>query len=125
MKSGEDLAKLDKQFKRLCSHYASTMPDNFTSPIEVLRSMIPTADVSPPRPLVCDPSLSLQNEDPDLWREYTAEAKRVMPQFNGSLREAIQLDRESDTCRSFRSSSSPPLVSISYSLRSGCGSVSS
>ncbi|KAI0655297.1 RdRP-domain-containing protein [Cubamyces menziesii] len=97
MKSGEDLAKLDKQFKRLCSHYAPTMPDNFTSPIEVLRSMIPTADVSPPRPLVCDPSLSLQNEDPDLWREYTAEAKRVMPQFNGSLREAIQLDRESDT----------------------------
>ena len=100
MKSGEDLAKLDKQFKRLCARYAPTNTDNFTSPIEVLRNMIPTADVSSPRPLVCDPSLILQTEAPDLWREYMAEAKRVMPQFNGSLREAIQSDRESDTCRS-------------------------
>ncbi|KAI0352487.1 RdRP-domain-containing protein [Trametes cingulata] len=106
MKSGEDFAKLEADFRALCSRYSAVHPEHFVSPLEVLRRMIPEVDDASSEPLECDSTLILKDEDPRLWQEYIAEAKRVMPRYNKELSGAIELDRESATSE-FSSSSRP------------------
>ncbi|KAI0368426.1 RdRP-domain-containing protein [Pilatotrama ljubarskyi] len=97
MKTGEDFAKLEADFRALCASYSVVHLDRFVSPLEVLRRMIPEVEASSPRALECDSALVLRDEDPRLWQEYIAEAKRVMPRYNQELSGAIELDRESSS----------------------------
>ena len=102
MKSGEDSAKLEKEFKKLRSRHAQANqnPDGHRSPIQQLRDMIPQGDGEPLKNLngLQDQSLILKDEDPVRWQYHVSEAAQALPMFNKELSDAIRLDKESGAC---------------------------
>ncbi|KAI1792587.1 RdRP-domain-containing protein [Ganoderma leucocontextum] len=100
MKSGEDLAKLERRFKALRSRHANLNLDGFKGPIQRLRDMIPQGDTDPLRNLdtLQDPTLIIRDEDPSRWEYHVSEAAQTLPRFNKELRDAIRLDDEYGEC---------------------------
>lgn len=98
MKSGEDLATLEADFKRTQARHAKGENfDGFISPMQHLRDMIPQMEPGPKSVLDstrCDPALLLGREDSSRWEHYVAEARREMRNFNRELSDAINLDKE-------------------------------
>ena len=97
MKSGEDCARLERQFKALQQQYSTRSLDNFRSPIQHLRDMIPHDSNNRPVPLdgtQCDPDLILREEDPQRWNRYTPEAPSIMQRINQALFQAIKADND-------------------------------
>ena len=100
MKSGEDLARLERRFKALRIPHRNLSPKGYRSPIQRLRDMIPERADEEPRNLNSrqDPALVLRDEDPSRWQHHVSEAAQVLPKFNRELSEAIGLDQEYGEC---------------------------
>ena len=97
MKSGDDFCRLRSEFNQVQRRYRQNGTPGFVSPVQRLRDMIPhtntlesTKNLSADR---CDPALIRRDEDPNRWNDFLAEAQEVMPQFNRSLRDAIEQDK--------------------------------
>ncbi|KAI0820710.1 RNA dependent RNA polymerase-domain-containing protein [Trametes gibbosa] len=105
-KTGQDFGRVQSEYRRLRSRNALRRLD--TSPLQVLRAMIPQVHEPLTASFVCDPALILERENPRRWQKSIAEAKRVMPRYIRELSRAIELDRESgDTEYVSRSRASP------------------
>ncbi|TBU29169.1 RdRP-domain-containing protein [Dichomitus squalens] len=102
MKSGEDFARLEKRFKQLQSRHAGHNLDDFKSPIQRLRDLIPEGEGEKLQNLSGrhDLSLILRDEDPTRWNRHLSEAVNVLPRFNKELSKAINLDSDYGQLRS-------------------------
>lgn len=95
MKTGEDCAGLERKFKRYQSR-ATSRSNDFVSPIQHLRDMIPIIADDSKKELSgsdCDPTLILREDDPASWGRCITEARDIMPLYNRGLRDAIEADR--------------------------------
>ncbi|GBE79056.1 RdRP-domain-containing protein [Sparassis crispa] len=93
LKSGSDPEMIRKQFYAL-KKKTWQKETTFTSPIDVLRGLIPEANSQSITNFICDPALILRGEDEEKWRWFSEEARILLPQFNRALRDAIRLDED-------------------------------
>ena len=99
VKSGEDFAKLKKQFEALRrSRHARTSKkgNGYQGPIQKLRAMVPQRHKETLKGLhgLQDEALILGDEDPARWQVYVSEAAKALLKFNQELALAIRDDKE-------------------------------
>jgi hypothetical protein len=101
IKSGMSLAILRSDFDRFKNSHADVRRTaGWVNPLEHLAGLVPQALETGIVDFTADPQLVLRTQtSEDTWAAMVQEAEKVMPVYNGSLRIAIEADREaSESC---------------------------
>ena len=98
MKSGADVRDLEQQFREI-QKVSFGSHENFKCPLEYLRELVPYDSSSGSRMtgFVCDKTLIIREQDPDIWEKYLNEAPAALSEFNIALYNAIKLDDKSQS----------------------------